>query len=250
MRTFLIRGMLAGLCAALVAFGFARITGEPAVDHAIAFEEEHAAAPVDGEEPEHEAVSRTVQSTVGLAAGLATTGVALGGLFSIAFAFAYGRLGRLASFGPRGTALLVAGLGFVAVYLTPFLKYAPNPPATGAPATINQRTALYFTIMFVSVVAMVLAVNVAKRLVPRFGAWNATLLAAFGYVAVIVFCIVALPVIDEVPGGFPPSVLWQFRLSSLGIQFVLYTTIALVFGALTERAATKVAAERVPATVA
>jgi hypothetical protein len=190
-RTFLLRGMLAGLCAAF-----------------LAFEESQAAALA---EPEHEEVSRSVQSTIGLAVGLAATGVALGGFFAIAFAFAYGRLGRL---GARGTALVVSALGFVAVYLAPFLKYAPNPPATGDPETINQRTVLYFLITFVSVVAMALAVTMARRLAPRFGSWNATLLAAVGYLAVVAFCIVALPGFDEVPDGFPPSVLWQFRLSS------------------------------------
>jgi hypothetical protein len=37
-RTLLIRGMLAGVLAGLLAFGFAKIFGEPQVDHAIAFE--------------------------------------------------------------------------------------------------------------------------------------------------------------------------------------------------------------------
>ena len=249
MRTYLIRGMLAGLCAAFVAFGFAYLTGEPSVDHAIAFEESHAATEADAHAAgaadhaadataaeEAEPVSRTVQRTVGLFAGLAVTGVALGGLFSIAFAFAYGRLGALDA---RSTAVVVAGLSFVAVYLTPYLKYPPNPPAVGDPTTIGRRTALYFTLMFVSVVAMALAVNLARRWTPRFGAWNATLLAALGYLAVVVFCVVALPIVDEVPADFPATVLWPFRLSSLGIQFVLYTTIGLVFGALTARSTAK-----------
>ena len=35
----LLRGMIVGLLAGLVAFGFARIVGEPEVDRAIGFEE-------------------------------------------------------------------------------------------------------------------------------------------------------------------------------------------------------------------
>lgn len=35
----LMRGMLAGIAAGLLTFGFARIVGEPQVDQAIAFEE-------------------------------------------------------------------------------------------------------------------------------------------------------------------------------------------------------------------
>src|SRR3954468_13242752 len=134
MRTFLIRGMLAGFCAALIAFGFARVVGEPAVDRSIAFEQHTAAhdaarlPPEDVHEAKPEVVSRDVQSTIGLLSGLVATGVALGGIFSIAFAFACGRLGRLSA---RATALTVACLSYVAVYLVPALKYPPNPPATG-----------------------------------------------------------------------------------------------------------------------
>jgi hypothetical protein len=56
--------------------------------------------------------------------------VALGGLFSIAFAICYGRIGR---FGPRATSALVAAGAFVAVELVPFLKYPANPPSGRQP---------------------------------------------------------------------------------------------------------------------
>jgi predicted cobalt transporter CbtA len=46
---------------------------------------------------------------------------------------------------------------------------------------------------------------------------------------------VALPGVDEVAGGFPATLLWRFRLASLGTQAVLWTTMGLLFGALTER---------------
>ena len=234
MRSFLIRGMLAGLCAGLVAFGFAKLTGESAVDRAIAFEDQQLEA--NGQKPEPDMVSRTVQSTLGLATGLLATGVALGGFFAIAFAFAYGRLGRL---DVKATALAVAGLGFVAVHLMPFLKYPANPPAVGHADTLNYRTELYFFMIAVSIASMVLAVDVARRLVHRHGTWNATLAGAGAYLAVMTFAIVALPVIDEVPDGFPASALWQFRISALGIQATLWTTIGLVFGALMQRSASR-----------
>ena len=41
--------------------------------------------------------------------------------------------------------------------------------------------------------------------------------------------------VDEVAGGFPATLLWRFRLASLGTQAVLWTTLGLLFGALTER---------------
>jgi predicted cobalt transporter CbtA len=44
-----------------------------------------------------------------------------------------------------------------------------------------------------------------------------------------------LPGVNEVPRDFPAAVLWRFRLASLGTQAVLWATLGLVFGALTER---------------
>ena len=126
-RSLLIRGLLAGLLAGVVAFVFAYLFGEPQLDRAIAFEqriaqEEHHAA-------EPELVSRGVQSTVGLLFGTVAIGVALGGLFALVFAYAYGRVGRM---GPRATSAMLALAAFVTIGLVPFVKYPPNPPAVGS----------------------------------------------------------------------------------------------------------------------
>jgi predicted cobalt transporter CbtA len=171
--------MLTGLAAAAAGLLIAWIYGEPQVGHAIAFEEA-AAAGAHGHDhgAEEEVVSRTAQRTTGLITAMAFYGVAIGGLFSIAFAFAYGRIGngRDGVLGARATAALVALAGFVAI-------------AAAAGSAI--------------VVAAVF------RLTPR-------------------------P--DAVADGFPGTVLWDFRIASLGVQVVLWATLGLLFGALTERA--------------
>ena len=41
-RTLLVRGMLVGFVAGLLAFGVGKLLGEPQVDRSIAFEEQHA----------------------------------------------------------------------------------------------------------------------------------------------------------------------------------------------------------------
>src|SRR3954447_4685592 len=102
-RTLLVRGMLVGVVAGLVAFVFAYLDGEGPVNQAILFEGAHAG---HGTAEEPELVSRGVQSTLGLAVAVLVFGAAVGGVFAIAFAVAYGRLGRL---GVRATALGVAG---------------------------------------------------------------------------------------------------------------------------------------------
>jgi predicted cobalt transporter CbtA len=75
-----------------------------------------------------------------------------------------------------------------------------------------------------------------NRLVQRFGNWNAALIAAAAYFIVVIVVALALPEVSEVPEEFPAAVLWQFRIASAGAQLIMWTTIGLAFGALTERA--------------
>jgi Probable cobalt transporter subunit (CbtA) len=44
-----------------------------------------------------------------------------------------------------------------------------------------------------------------------------------------------LPEINEVPEGFSAVLLWRFRLASLGLQGVIWTTTGLLLGFLAER---------------
>ncbi|MCO6005411.1 CbtA family protein [Actinoallomurus purpureus] len=229
-RSLLVRGMLVGLAAALLALVVAWIFGEPQVGHAIGFEEHQAA--LAGEPPEPELVSRSMQKTLGLATGIGLYGVALGGLFALAFAFAYGRIG---SFGARATSALVALAGFTAVELAPFMKYPANPPSVGSPDTIGKRTALYFGLILISVLFAIAAVLIGRRLAPRLGNWNAALTAVGVFIALLGVAYLTMPTVQEVPKDFPAVVLWRFRLSSLGIQATLWTALGLLFGPLTER---------------
>jgi hypothetical protein len=228
--SLLLRGMLVGVVAGLLAFGFARIFGEPQVDRAIAFEEQMAQAAGEASEPE--LVSRSTQAGIGLLTGILVYGASIGGLFALVFAYVQG---RVSSFGPRGTAALIALAGFVTVILVPEIKYPANPPSVGNPETIQARTELFFIMLALSVATAVASIGLAKRLVPQYGAWNAWLAAAAAYIVVMAIAQYALPPINEVPEQFSAVVLWNFRLASLGIQAVLWTAIALIFGALTER---------------
>ncbi|MBK1786919.1 CbtA family protein [Prauserella cavernicola] len=239
MRTLLVRGLLAGLIAGVLATAFAYVFGEPSVDAAIGIEEAGTAAhDHGGEEPGHShgaeeaLVSRGVQSTIGLFTGVGAYGLAVGGLFAITFAFGYGRVGSLR---PRVTAALLAAGAFVVVVLVPFLKYPANPPAVGQSGTIGDRTGLYFAVVALSLATALIAVTAGRALADRLGAWWAGLAAAGGYVVVVAVAAALMPVIDEVPDGFPGSTLWTFRTASLATQLVLWTTVGLVFGALAER---------------
>ena len=241
--TLLVRGMLVGIVAGLLSFGFLKVYGEPQVDRAIAFEaqldEAKAAAErakgmnmSDEEKPE--LVSRQVQAGIGLFTGVMVYCAAFGGLFGLAFAFAYRRVpGALT---PQGVSALLAATGFVAIYLVPNLKYPANPPSVGDPETIGIRTALYFIMIAISLAAMVGSVALKRLFVTRFGEWNAFLIVAACYIVLVALAGLLLPVVNEVPDQFPAVVLWKFRIASLGAQFIMWATMGLLFGALTQRA--------------
>ncbi|MDX3800244.1 CbtA family protein [Streptomyces sp. AK04-3B] len=227
-RNLLVRGMLAGLAAGVLALVVAYFLGEPNVDSAIGFEESHAPA----HEHEVELVSRSLQSTAGLATGVLVYGVAFGGIAALAYCFALGRVGR---FSPRATALLLSGAALLTVYVVPFLKYPANPPAVGDHDTIAKRTTLYFLMMVLAVLLAVAAVIAGKRIAPGLGAWYATVVAVLGFTVVIGLAYAFLPAVNEVPTDFPAALLWRFRLSSLALQITMWAGFGLVFGELAER---------------
>lgn len=239
MRNLLVCGLAAGVCAGLLATGFARVVGEPAVDAAIAFEEsdtEPAAEPV-GTTHQHAAgplVSRKIQSGAGLLTASLVYGLAVGGLFALAFAFVYGRIVQLS---PAATALCLAAASFVVVFLVPFLKYPANPPAVGNPDTITRRTLLYFAIVGVSVAAAVLAVRLRRLLAER-GARGATAVGVAAFVGVVLVAGLALPGIQEVPADFPAVTLWEFRQATVATQLVLWTALGAIFALGARRAMT------------
>jgi predicted cobalt transporter CbtA len=255
-KRLIARGLLAGAIGAVLAFAFARLCAEPVIGRAIAFEDGRTGAEQAQGVHEHgvELFTRGVQSSVGLGFGVLIFGLAMGALFAVLFCVVYARAADgTRSPAPRRLSVLLAAAAFVAVYLVPFLKYPPNPPAVGQADTIGARTGWYLVMVLISVVLAIAAVLFARRLADRVGAWNGRLLAAGVYLATIVVVMVLLPTVDETPQplrdasgaiiypGFPADVLYEFRLLSLATQLVLWVTIGLVFAPLAERLLTDTA---------
>jgi predicted cobalt transporter CbtA len=230
----LLRGLLAGLIAGLLAGVFAYSTGESRIDAAIAIEDAAAhAAPGTADDGHHdeELVPRPVQKG-GLFLATALYGVAMGGLLATAYTLLRRRLrtrsDTRAAFGLAGGALL----GLV---LVPFVKYPANPPAVGDPATINQRTIGWLSIVVIGLVAVWAGVVASRSLRATAPEWLRATAALGGFLVVVAIGYVLLPSADEVPGTFPPSLLWSFRLASLGTQVTLWTVLGLAFAALLHR---------------
>jgi putative cobalt transporter subunit CbtA len=229
----LLRGLLAGLIAGLLAGVFAYTTGESRIDAAIAIEE--AAAPAepaaDGHDHGDALVSREGQKG-GLFLATALYGVAMGGLLATAYTVLRRRLrtrsDTRAAFGLAGAALL-------GVVLVPFGKYPANPPAVGDPATINQRTISWLAIVVIGLVAVWAGVVASRALRAGAPEWLRATAAVAGFLIVVAIGYVLLPSVDEVPDTFPASLLWDFRLASLGTQVTLWTGLGLAFAALLHR---------------
>ena len=265
-RKLILRGALAGALAGLLAFVFARIFAEPQIQAAIDYESGRddmqaaldTATGLPPEPPGPDIFSRTIQANVGIDVGMILFGVAMGLLFAVVYAVCLGRVGKVRA---RNLALLVAGGGFLGIYLVPFIKYPANPPSIGHPDTIGLRGGLYVLMVVCSLLFLVLALWLGRRLAARFGNWNATLLAGAGFIVVIGIVMAILPPLGhladnvreygvqstETPQplrnaqgaivypGFPADTLFLFRFYSVAAQLILWTTLGLVFGPMAER---------------
>jgi hypothetical protein len=279
----ILRSALAGFCAGVLGFVFARIFAEPVINKAIAYESGREAVlaqlnraagrPVAPEGPE--IFSRTIQSTIGVATGIVAFSVAMGALVAVAYLVLHGRF----NVRPRNLAWMIAGFGFLGVYLLPFAKYPANPPAIGHSFTIHTRGMLYLTMVASSLILLGLAVYLAYKLTPRLGATGAVVVSALAFLAVFSVLLGMLPSPGDLPAnithqgqfgyaraatetpqpitnilatplvidgktiapgqivypGFDADVLWKFRWYSIINQLLIWTVIALIFGALLDR---------------
>jgi hypothetical protein len=265
-KRLILRGVLAGAVAGLLAFVFARIFAEPQIQAAVDYESGRDAAqsllnkalglPTESAGPD--LFSRTIQANVGIGVGIVAFGIAMGALFAVTYTFCLGRVGKLR---PRSLSLLVAGGGFLALFMVPFLKYPANPPSIGHMDTIKARSDLYLVLILASIVFLAGAVWLGQRLARRFGNWNASLLAALAFVVAIGIVMVILPSVGhlgynkanfgshatETPlpladptgkivyPGFPADVLFSFRLYSVDAQLILWSGIGLLFAPMADR---------------
>ncbi|HVW42643.1 MAG TPA: CbtA family protein [Amycolatopsis sp.] len=259
-------GVLSGALAGLLAFVFARIFAEPQIQAAIDYESGrdeaqdalNQAAGMAHEHGDGELFSRAIQANLGIGAGMVLFGVAMGALFAVVYTVCLGRVGKVR---PRTLAVLVAGAGFLTIYLTPFVKYPANPPAVGHEDTIGSRGSLYLIMVVGSVAFLAAAVWLGRRVAPRLGNWNATLVAGAVFIVLSGVMMAILPSLGHLAAnvaeygeqatetplpltdpaghivypGFPADTLFEFRLNSIGAQVILWGALGLVFGPLATR---------------
>lgn len=239
----LLNGMIAGILAGIIAFSFAHVFGEPQIDRAISFEEKisHKPLNVEGshhheEEADEQVFSRKTQSGVGLLSGMILFSAAMGGALALVWSLCWQRTGPRSA---RALALSLSLAGFLIMSMMPGLKYPPNPPAVGDPSTIGYRTALYFSMLLVSMLIVVAAAWSAHHLRSRLGGWNATLCGGLVGLTMVTVACVLMPTVNEIPEVFSADLLWRFRLSAFSTQLTMWCVIGLLFGAFAERTMNK-----------
>src|SRR3984957_785257 len=199
------RGALAGIIAGVLGFIFARIFAEPVINKAIDYESgrdsilaalnKAAGRVVAPDGPE--IFSRTIQSTIGIASGIIAFSAAMGALVAVAYLVLHGRF----IVRPRNLVWMIAGFGFLGVYLLPFVKYPANPPAVGHMSTIGTRSGLYLALVACSLILLGLAVYLARRLAPRFGVLGAVLISAAAFLVAYGILIGFLPSLGNLPAN-------------------------------------------------
>lgn len=233
---YLRRGLAAGLLAGLLAGVVAFVAGEPGIDDAIAIEEAAAAeaAPAAGV---HEEAGGGLESTrgqqrAGLIAGYGLVGAAGGLVFGLGSAWAVGRV-RGGGW-PRSLKLGAAAVG---VLVAVAVKYPANPPAVGDPDTVTVRTLSYVGAMVLGVLVALIGWAAGRQLAAgsRLPVPVRQALVGAGVAVLAVVLAVALPAAGGALDGFPPELLWRFRLSALASQVVLVAGTAVAFGLLTSR---------------
>jgi predicted cobalt transporter CbtA len=225
MTRFLRLGALAGAAGGLAFALFLFLVGEGPIRDAIEIEEAHATG------AHEELFSRSVQ-VIGGMLGAVVYGILLGAIFGVVFAAIRHRLrGRDDWFRAVG----LAAASFVTINLVPFLKYPGNPPAVGDPDTVGQRTGLYVSMLVCSTVITWGAWRLDRTL--RAKAWPTPTrvpMTLAAYAATLALVLVLLPGAPD-PVNAPATVVWRFRMASLGGSLILWSVTGLVFGWLAWR---------------
>jgi predicted cobalt transporter CbtA len=224
LRSLVLVAALLGLVAGLAGAAFATVAAEPAVDDAIAIEEEAAAEAPEGQGDDgHEeaTVSREHQRGVGLFSAYALTGAAFGALLALA------THGLRASREPFARVLTAGAVLAGAFTVAPWLKYPPNPPAVGDPDTLGERQRLYVTMIVATALVGFAVAVLARRL--REGGWpthrRVPVVAAAVAVPMLLLFGLLPGAPDPVP--LPANLVWHFRLGSLGANLMLWTVLTL-----------------------
>ena len=234
----LTRGAIAGFAGGAASALIMWIAVEPSITQAINLEN---AAGADhsygtagaGENGDGELLSRTTQMIGGT-----ITAIVVGVFFGVIFTVVYYRIRhRLSGGTDLGRSLSLAALAFAVIGLLPALKVPANPPGVGDPGTVDDRTLTYLAIilcgLFLVWASFAASLAVHQRTDRAELRWiTAAGVAVVGGAAIL---LLAPSGIVEIPAAIPASLVWEFRIGSLGQIAGQWLGIGLACGVLAHR---------------
>lgn len=221
---FIVISLVSGIIAGEILACINLFVVEPTTDKAIGFELQKNMA--KGEKVDFGEVSsyRIWQKSGTFAAG-AFIGMAYGGLMGIAYVFARK---YLPFSDDRKKALLLVGLMYLAIYLVPFTKYPPNPPAVGNPDTIALRQHLYTTYQITSV-SVAIAVGILYFKFRRINKIS-YIIPVIYLISIAAMYLIWQPNPDKIE--LPMSVVNTFRVLTGVTMAIFFALIGIFFGLL------------------
>ena len=168
-----------------------------------------------------------MQRGPGLFAAYALAGAGFGLLFGAAYV-----LSRRGSSDHFRRALVCGAVLAGAMTVAPWVKYPPNPPAVGDPATLARRQVLYLSVIVVTAAVLAGAAWLSGRL--RASGWTEPRRVAAVAAAVAIPLLVVFAALPPAPDAVtaPATLVWRFRLASLGGNLALWMVLTLAFGVL------------------
>lgn len=225
------RGAVAGLAGGAASASVFWLAVEPSISKAVDLE--NAAVEGHAHGDDGELISRTTQLIGGT-----VTSIVVGVLLGVVFAVVYAKSQhRLAGFTDLGRSLSLCALAFAVVALLPALKVPANPPAVGDPGTVNDRMLTYLVVILLGVVlvgASFAAARAARRRTERVELWWAAGIVVAVVGGALILYLAPSGIVD-IPTIMPASLVWQFRIGSLGQHAGMWLGIALAHGALAHR---------------
>lgn len=156
-------------------------------------------------------------------------GVATGSLFGAVFAISKDSIpGK----NYISKSIILAVIMWAVLYMIPFIKYPPNPPAVGDPDTITIRTILYIVLVVASALGAVVFAKITTQIIKtkKTNSKNATCIGIVSYVAFVTTLCILLPSNPDPTPQLSSDLLDGFRVASaIGIAS-FWISIGAIFG--------------------
>ncbi|SEH17989.1 Probable cobalt transporter subunit (CbtA) [Natronorubrum sediminis] len=229
---YLQRGILAGVVAGLAYGMYMVLVGNPLGDylHDAQHDHGHDHGHGHGDHGHEHAVSETTTAIVSAGSGVLWA-IFLGGLFAIALYFLEPALPGSESV----KAYVLAGAGFFAVSLSPWLVLPPAAPGAEQLYTINGRLAVYVGLIALGALVAAASIAAYKRGAPRHPVVG-LLVAAVPIAAVVTIVPLATPTVITHPDLSGDLVSTYQALAALS-QAAIWVLLAGTFNALRRRTA-------------